>query len=381
MKDVLRLIRNTLSMTFRKKRNFLYYLGLPLIGIFIAFLAYGGNNVNILHVGVVDGDHSKITADTVDFLNGLDNVKLTEIPQSKMRRKLANGKLDCVIIFEKGFSDSVRSGNPAHIRITSIKGAEVTKFIQSYLYQYIDHIASISKAASGNEQAFQTMYQGFQKSAYKVKTINLQDLSKSNDMSYQTMGFLIMFMLMSACNLSELILAEKENRTYFRLLSSPINAGKYVLSNVICNMIIMAVQVALTLVAMKYVFHISMNISIWQAFAVMFLFAWISIGISLMIVSFSNNRSAANSLQNLIIVPTCMLAGCFWPVEIMPKALQKVSDFLPQRWTLETLDQLQTGHPISSLYLNYLILLAFALAFFLLAIYQFSRNHNTQNFV
>lgn len=76
-----------------------------------------------------------------------------------------------------------------------------------------------------------------------------------------------------------------------------------------------------------------------------------------------------------------MLAGCFWPVEIMPKVLQKVANFLPQRWTLETLDQLQTAHPAGSLYLNYLILLAFALAFFLLAIYRFSRNRNMQNFV
>ncbi|MEC2306401.1 MULTISPECIES: ABC transporter permease [Heyndrickxia] len=98
-------------------------------------------------------------------------------------------------------------------------------------------------------------------------------------------------------------------------------------------------------------------------------------------VSLSNSRSAFNSLQSLIAVPTCMLSGCFWPVEIMPKALQKVSDFLPQRWTLETLDKLQTGHPLSSLYLNILILIAFALCFFLFAIYQFSRNRNTHNFV
>lgn len=381
MKDVLWLVRNTLSKTFRKKRNVLLYIGLPFISIFIAFLVYGGSGVKTLHVGIVDKDHSQITTDTAHFLSGLGNVKTAAIPQSELKSQLADGKLDCAIIFEKGFAASVRSGNPAHIRMASIKGAEVTKFVQSYLYQYIDHIVSISKVSSGNEQTFQTMYDEFQKASYKVKTIHLQDLSQSSDLTYQTMGVLILFMLMSAFSLSELILAERENRTYFRLLSSPVSAGKYVLSNVLCNLIVMAVQIALITAAMKYVFHMTMNLSIWQLSAVMFLFAWISTGISLMMVSLSNSRSAFNSLQSLIAVPTCMLSGCFWPVEIMPKALQKVSDFLPQRWTLETLDKLQTGHPLSSLYLNILILIAFALCFFLFAIYQFSRNRNTHNFV
>jgi ABC-2 type transport system permease protein len=76
-----------------------------------------------------------------------------------------------------------------------------------------------------------------------------------------------------------------------------------------------------------------------------------------------------------------MLSGCFWPVEVMPKALQNIANFLPQRWTLDTLTKLQEGNAFSGLYLNFMILFAFALAFFLLAVYRFSRNNTTQNFV
>ncbi|MBL5766694.1 ABC transporter permease [Heyndrickxia sporothermodurans] len=381
MKDILWLVQNTLSVTFKQKKNIIMYLFMPLIGIFISLIAYGGDQKMILHVGVVNHDESRITSDTIKFLEDLENVKVTKLEESNVREKIISGELDSVITFDRGYSESVLQGEPNHIRLTSIKGAEVTGFIKSYLYQYIDNISTIGKIANGNQQAFDSMYKGYQKANFSLTTKSLADTSKNNDMTYKTIGFLIMIMLMSAGNMSEIILSEKENRTYFRLLSTPINARTYILSNVIVNMIVMIVQVLITLTVMTTIFHIDLNIPYWEAMAVMFLFALISVGISLLTTSFANNRSAAGALQNLIVLPTVMLSGCFWPVEVMPASIQKVANFLPQRWTLDTLTKLQDGNTLGSLYLNIMILLAFAAAFFLIAIYKFSRNQDTRNFV
>ena len=135
--------------------------------------------------------------------------------------------------------------------------------MKSYLHQYIDNIATISYVAGGNREIFEQMYQDFQHTAYNLSTHTLEDSSKNKYMTNQTIGFLIMIMLMSAGNMSEIILLEKENRTYFRLLSTPINARKYILSNMIVNMIVMTIQVFITLTIMKNVFHIGINMSFW----------------------------------------------------------------------------------------------------------------------
>lgn len=381
MKDILWLVQNTLSVTFRKKKNIIIYLFMPLIGIFISFLIYGGDQKTILHIGVVNHDEGKISTDSITFLKGLENVKVSFIDDSKVKDQIVSGKLDGVITFDKGFSDSVLKGNPNDIQITSIKGATITGFIKSYLYQYIDNISTISKVAEGNMKQFEKMYKQFQQSEFKVSTYSLADTSKSKNMTYQSIGFLIMIMLMSAGNMSEIILAEKENRTYFRLLSTPINARKYIFSNIIVNMIVMTVQVLITLTVMTTIFHIDIHVPFLSAVGVMLIFALISVGISLITTSFANSRSAAGALQNLIVLPTVMLSGCFWPVEIMPTSIQKIADFLPQRWTLATLTKLQEGNSFSSLYLNIMILFAFAIAFFLIAIYKFSRNNNIKSFV
>lgn len=214
-----------------------------------------------------------------------------------------------------------------------------------------------------------------------MKTETLEDTSKNKDMTNQTMGYLIMFMLFSAVNLSGFILKEKENRTYFRLLSTPIDGKKFILSNVAVNMMILTLQIVIAVLCMTNVFHTNINMPFIVMIGVLMIFALIAIGLSLVIVSFSKSSAASNAMQNLVIVPTCLLAGCYFPYDIMPKAVQKVADFLPQRWLLDTIAKLQQGIPFSELYLNILILFAFAIAFFLIAIYKFGRNNDARNFV
>lgn len=380
MKDTLWLMSKTLRTTFRNKKNILLYLVTPLIGVLIALVAYGGQDSQMT-LGVVNHDDESIATETISFLKGLDHIQVKEMEADDVRENVISGKVDGVITFEQGYSESVLAGEPDHIDLTSIKGEGVTGFVKSYLYQYIDNLTALGKAAEGDPDTFSRMYNHYQQADFQFETTTLEDSSTSKTMTLSAFGFLIMIMMMSAANLAEIILAEKENRTYFRLLSTPITAGKYIFSNVLVNMMVMLVQVLITLIFLSYVFHIDLNVPFWKAFVVMAIFSLISVGLSLVIVAFSNSRSASNALTNLIILPTVMLSGCFWPVEVMPKSIQKISEFLPQRWTLDTLTKLQDGSTFGSLYLNLLILFAFAAAFFLVAIYKFSRNNSTKSFI
>jgi ABC-2 type transport system permease protein len=317
----------------------------------------------------------------VKFISGINHVKVSNIDSSKVNDQIASGKLDCVIILDSGFSKSVMNGNPDHIEIVSIKGASITGFVKSYVNNYLSNVASLSKAAGGDQAAFQKMYDQYKDSSFKVNAQSLKDTSKNNDITGQTIGFLIMIMLSSAGGLSEIIIREKENRTYLRLMSSPINSRIYVFSNVVVNMIIMTVQILITLTVMTKVFQISPGVPFWTMVGVLLIFALAGVGLSLVITSFASTTASSGAMQNLIMTPTCLLAGCFWPVEIMPKTMQKIAEFLPQRWLLDTITQLQKGHSLSSLSMNISILFAFALAFFMIAIYKFSRGNNVRSFI
>ncbi|WP_136607920.1 ABC transporter permease [Paenibacillus dokdonensis] len=380
--DIWFLVRMTILTTFRKRGNLLLYFGLPIVGVLVASMLYGSQSTPDLRVGVVNEDGNQvIAADTIRFVQGLSHVKLVNTTKEDLKKGIAASKLDTGIILDAGYSSSVLKGKAEHISIESVKGAQVTAYIKSMLYGYIDNVTAMGSIAAGDTGKFQQLNETYQAGQFKLTAESVNDKSSGQQMSYQSIGFLIMFMMTSAVNLSQLILKNRENRTYFRILTSPISSRTYVLSNVIVNLIVMIIQITVALFFMKVVFRIDAGIPVGEMVFILGLFALVSVSISLAIVSFSKSTAAAGALQNLIVTPTCLISGCFFPRSIMPEALRKLSDFMPQNWVLESLGKLQAGEALYSIGFNIVILLAFAVVFFLLATYKFGRNNDARNFV
>ncbi|QAY65294.1 ABC transporter permease [Paenibacillus protaetiae] len=376
------LVGSTLRMTFRKKINLLLFFGLPLAGVLLSLLLYGSGTPAEMRIGVVNGDGSeKIASDTVAFLKSLQNVKLVDVTEPELKQQLFDGKLDSGLILQPGFSASVLSGSPDHIAVESVKGASATSYMKSMLASYINNVSGMVQLSGGDSGKFERLYDSYRQNSFAVTAQSVNDASSKKEMSYQSVGFLILFMMMSAVGLSELILKNRENRTYFRVLSSPVSAKVYVLSNIIVNVIVMLAQIVVVLVCMRYVFNLDPGVPMGILALLLGIFALVSVSISLVIVSFSKNSAAAGAIQNLVITPTCLISGCFFSVSIMPDYVQRIADFLPQRWVLQSIEQLQSGASLSGIGMNFVILLAFAAVFFLLAVYKFGRNNDTRNFV
>ncbi|NWL86867.1 MULTISPECIES: ABC transporter permease [unclassified Paenibacillus] len=381
LKDISWLVITLLRTTFRKRSNLILYLGLPLAGILFSLLIYSGNGQGGLHVGVVNEDGAEIAANTISFLQGLDQVEVKNVTEAEMQKQLAAGKLDSGLILQKGYSDSVLAGEPAHITIQSLKGAQVTAYMKAMLYIYIDNFAAVGQISGGDPSRYQQLYEDYQSQGFHLTANTLNDKSATVAMSSQSIGFLIMFMMMSAINLSELILKGREDRTYFRIMSSPITPRTYVISNIIVNFIVMLIQIGFTVMCIRYVFKFETGIPLYQLVGLLALFALISVGISLSIVAFSKSSGMSGALQNLIVTPSCLLAGCFFPIDIMPAFLRRIADFLPQHWVLQTISQLQEGGSFTSIGFNLLVLGGFIVVFFLLASYKFKRMNDIRNFV
>lgn len=383
MNEMLWLIRKTLAGTFRSRSSWFVYIVLPIVGVLVSMFLYGNDNSGTLRVAVLNKDGSQlITQDTIGFLKGLDQIKVVAVTNEQaMNDDIAAGKLDSGIVFGQGFAASVRAGKPDHVNIVSVKGAQVTVFVKSMLESYIGGVAAIGQNVQGSEARFDQIYADYTQQTFKLTAETLKDTSNTKTMTYQSIGFLLAFMMFSATNMSELILKEKENRTFLRLLSSPVSARKYVFSNVAVNMLALLVQIAVTLFVMKNVLHIDSGIPYSQMIAALLLFSLTAVGLSLLIVAFAKSRANASAMQTLIINPTCLLAGCYFPMDIMPDTIRQISKFMPQHWLLDMINKLQQGQPFGSLYLNMAILVAFATVFALIAVYRFSRNNDVRQFV
>jgi len=84
------------------------------------------------------------------------------------------------------------------------------------------------------------------------------------------------------------------------------------------------------------------------------------------VVNLSKNLRQVYALMHLIVIPTSMLGGCFWPKEMMPEMLQRISDFVPVTWAVKGMEKILHGGSILAVRSEIIVLLLFALVLFLI---------------
>lgn len=381
MRNLLLLALNTLRITFRKKLNIIVYLILPVIIVSFVMFAYSSMDSTV-KVGLNNkAVNSVIADDFVKALMGQDKFKIQEVKEAEIKDLVAEGKVDCVITIPDNFDESVYKASISKIQITAIKGQEATAWVQSYVNYYIKSLMSLGKASGGDKATFNKLYEGFKVQTLAVHENVVKDQSSDKSKTVQSVGFLIMFMLQGAVTTSGLILKEKKEKTYFRIFSSPVSSRIYIGANILANMCIMTAQSILVIFSTKYIFKLTTGVPDLQLLAVLVLFGFVCVTFGILLVAFSGTSRQAGALATLIITPTCMISGCWWPIEIMPKFMRQIANFLPQTWTLEAIKELQSGKTLLTIASLIGILITFSLVFFLIGMYKMKNSESVKSFI
>jgi ABC-2 type transport system permease protein len=381
MNQVLWLTRNTLKVILRKKSNFIVFLILPVLFILISIGIHCGGGGGSVNIGIVDKDQSALSNDMVDAISKENKFKMSVVAEKDQEKKLTSGELDSIMIIPAGFSDSIYNNSSNPIELISIKGEAATAWIKNYANSYVQNLLDIAKVAEGSKDVFQKIYEPFQKSPLYLKENMVQNQAKGKGLTSQSIGFLIMFILFGAGNVAQLILNEKKNRTYYRICTAPTHAKTYLAGNVLANLAIIVIQITVILLLITQVFNIQTYVAFYQLFLLLACFGLVATSLGFMIVAFSANSDQVRNLQMLIIVPSSLLSGCLIPFDIMPKVAQQIADFLPQRWVMKAIESLQAGSSFDQVLIHLELILSFALTFFVIAAYRFSRNENVKTFI
>lgn len=381
MKNILLMAKNDIKIMFNKKSSIFVFIVLPVLIAVLAYALLGNDGSGVTRIGLVNNDTKVFSKDLVKSLKDNKNFKVTMLKANQLKNEVANQNIDCGVVIPKGFTDNVYKNKIKPFKVISIKGADVTTWITSYLNLYAGDLADISGASQGDTEKFNQMYKTFNAEKIKLNVKEIKDIKNEKASAILSMGFVVMFLLSAATVTANMILKDKTNRTYFRICCAPVRPIMYILSNVIANLAVIFSQIILILVSIKYILGFDMHAPIISMMIVLGLFGVIAVGFGLLIAAFSDNNAQASNLSSIIITPTCMLGGCWWPIDIMPKTLQRVSDFMPQKWALDTIGKLQEGKTLFELRSNLLILVVFALVFFLVAGYKFKTKDSVKNIV
>lgn len=379
MREILIIAKNVLKITFRKKSSILVFMILPIMGIFIS--KYLNTNTQpIINIGICDEDSSTLSENLKDYLIKKDKFKVFYIERNAIDDNIKNEKLDSVIILDKGFEKNIINGSFSKLDMVSVKGAEINVWQQNYLNYYISDLLDISKSVKGNETLFFKVYDNFKSRKLDITNEKVQDITESLGVSKQSIALLLVFMLTGATISAGTIARDKSNRIFQRLMTSPIKIYKYILGNSLANYLLNLLQIVVIMIAAK-ILKLNFHMPEFAMFIILAVFSLVSVALGMFIASISNSSAQLGQISNAIIVPTCMLSGCFWPLELMPSIMQKIALVLPQTWVIKAVSDLQSGVDFNNVILYIVIILIFAMLLFMLSMINIKRDEKLSSYI
>lgn len=144
-------------------------------------------------------------------------------------------------------------------------------------------------------------------------------------------GLIVLVMTLIGAFLTSMLIArEWERGTLESLFVTPVRPLELVLAKLAPYVVIGAIDLAMCLLAAKYLFHVPMLGSLWIIVGSSMLYLVVSLLLGLFISGALKNQFAASQVALLVsFMPATMLSGFIFDLRNVPAVIQGVSNLLP----------------------------------------------------
>jgi ABC-2 type transport system permease protein len=376
LKRIVAFTRRALLQFRHDRRTLAFILVMPLLMILIFGYTFGGD-VSGIKVALVDQDsgirptnlpgipfpQGLFLADNITAFLDTTTLSLQRSNDPTLTRKQVNdGTIWATIIFPENFSENFAWS-------LSHPGSPIRPQIEVYLDGSNPTIASA---------VLRTITLAVQKTMrILTSTLNISQTNASlafepvyaygggdtRFIDYFAPG-VISFAIMMVTTMITIILFVNERRTgtLQRLLASPAKESEIVIGYSLAFAVIGLVQSVVVLVAAIVLFNISVVGNIFFALLVVMLIGFGHQGLGILLSAGARNELQAIQFVPLILFPSILLAGLFWPIESIPSYLQPLSYIIPLRYGIDAQRSIMLrGWGLGQVWVDIVVLIVFAM--------------------
>ena len=348
----------------------------PIVAMCVFGLAFSGD-VKDVNVVVVNQDTGFTVPDlnvTVSFsqtiISNFDEevLKIDYVADVEEGvHRVENGDAYAVIIFPERFTESLymKRQNPSYSGDTTIQVREDRS--------NVNVANAITKSVS--DAILKTAQEAGQDLPMKVDAEDAIYGKGAKFMDFFVPGIMafVVFMLTTLLTLISFV-GERTSGNLERLQSTPLRESELVVGYAIAFSIIGMLQTVVLLAIGVAAFDIMIVGNIVLAFAVIALLAIVSLSLGILLSSLAKREAQAIQFFPLIVLPTFLLAGIFWPVEAIPQWLRPLSYLIPPSYAVDaTRSVMLRGWGIGEIWVDIVALCGFAAAFLAVAILSLKR--------
>lgn len=397
-----------LSQIFRDKRSLLFLVAMPIVfTLFMGFAYRSGkaNEANIdtrVPLGWVNNDAGgAVSQQLFGMLSASDAMRLVELAPDAAEDAVRKGEVAGALVVPSGYSEQVGAGKDASPQrdtqltliadLNSTQGQSLFQLLRTPVTKLMSavEISHLSAETVGRPNDASELTEGFASASQAWSETDSASLVKvemavgesfmgdwygDSPYNQSSPGMLLMFAIMGLVSSAQILVQERKTRTLQRMRSTSMRPWEIVAGHTLAMFTLVFLQTALLVVfgqlalGVNYarvplgILMISVTLGLWVA------------GMGLLIGTIARDDSQVVLFSLMAMFLFSALGGIWFPLEVSRGAFSMIGRAMPSYWAMNGYQNiLIRGLGLDSAWLPALILLAYALGFFALAVWRFRK--------
>ena len=360
-----RVLRSLVIKELRQILRNKQILAMLLVTPTLQMLAYGlafNPDVKNLALGVIDEAATPTSRELVARIVSSEAFQIHRAGQNirDLYKRVDEGSLDAGMIIPPDFQRTIARGDTSDLQVVlSAVDANSAGIASGYLIQLINAFnQTLSNATQRIAPQISYMYNpGLTASWFFVPAIIAMSLTVA--------GTLVS---------TSTLLKERESGTIEQLMMSPASATEILMAKLIPLVVVLFVVVNVSLTLGAVVFQVPFRGSYLLYCIASFEYMFVLLALGLAMASYASNQRQAMLSTFFIMMPLMQLSGAFYPIETMPAFWRYLSLLNPMRFYIDCLRGiLLKGNGFSELWVNLVVLLAFAVVYMTISVSRFRK--------
>lgn len=388
-----------LSQIFKDKKSLLFLVAMPIVfTVFMGFAYRTGANENVdnrIPLGVVNPEPNRVLNQALfTRLETSDEMRVVEINETDAMDALLNGYLTGVLVIPAGFSEKVSAGEVSQLTLitdpVSPQGQSLYQLLRTPITQLLSAveisqesvvISASQDAASEQSAAFELAWDKWnatsQISLVKIEQAIAEpdaDWTGGNPYNQSSPGILVMFAIFGLVSSAQILVQERKSRTLQRLITTAMKPWQIVAGHMLAMFSITFLGIAMLVIFGQLVLKVdylreplgivllSVTLGLWVA----------SLGLLIGVVAKEEQQVILYSMVAMFLFSA--LGGAWFPLEATGGAFAAIGKLMPSAWAMNGFQNiLIRGLGLGSVWTGVGVLSAYALFFFVLAVWRFRK--------
>jgi len=398
LKDLLQVVRDWKSALFLviMPIAFTFFFGLIYGGI-------GGKNDPRLPVGLVNHDQAgTLSASLQNLLEASDAIRPVLLEGDKADKaadSVRDEDLAAAVIVPIGFSErTLRSGEEVRLTIivdqSTQAGQTALNAVQAAATRLLGTVETAQISAEvyeaqrafedeGARQAYLDEALALASEAWQQPPLTLaveqsgatagdEEEALWNPYAHASAGMIVQFVVFGLNTSAMVLVLERKSRTLQRLLTTPITRTQVIAGHVLAMFLVVFLQQVLLVVFGQLAFGVGyMREPLASLLMVVALALWVA-SLGLLVGAMAKGEDQVIMFSMLAMFVFSALGGAWFPLDITGKAFAAIGHLMPTAWAMDGFENIiLRGLGLNSVLLPAGILLAYAVAFFGLAVWRF----------